>query len=190
MKKGLALMFACMLAITASAQEHLTFKGIAINGSLTSFVSKLKAQGFTETAKDNTSTVLEGEFGGRDCQIFINASQSTQTVYQAVVVLDKDNSWSSLKSTYSEYKSLLKSKYGSGTSYERFMSPYEEGDGYEMTAVRNDKCLYCTIYELQNGKILLTINDVYNGAVLLYYTDKINGNLADREKSTQQINDL
>ncbi|MBR5886534.1 MAG: hypothetical protein IKY93_07785, partial [Alistipes sp.] len=72
----------------------------------------------------------------------------------------------------------------------RFMSPYEEGDGYEMTAVRNDKCLYCTIYELQNGKILLTINDVYNGAVLLYYTDKINGNLADREKSTQQINDL
>lgn len=190
MKKILALMFSCMLTLTASAQEHLTFKGIPIDGKLTEFVNKLKAQGFIEIKVNNDSAIMKGDFSGKNCEIIMYASKKSNIVYQVGAILEKDDSWGVLKSTYDEYKSLLNSKYEEGQTIEFFKSPYEEGDGYEMTALRNNKCIYCTRYELQNGIITLLIAEVSNGSVALFYADKINEALAEREKSSQQISDL
>ena len=191
MKKILVLLLACMLSAIVSAQEHLTFKGIPIDGKLTAFISKLKAQGFQELGVVDNFALLKGDFGGEKCEIAIYASKNTNIVYQAVVILEESNSWASLKSTYREYKSLLKSKYGSGESYEDFSSPYYEGDGYEMTAIRCNKCTYFTKFNTYNGKISLHIGNISSGAaVVLYYEDKINNEIATREESSQRINDL
>jgi hypothetical protein len=85
---------------------------------------------------------------------------------------------------------LLRSKYGKGESYEDFESPYYEGDGYEMTAVRIGKCNYFTKYKLTNGMIIVAIAKIDKGSVLLYYTDSINDKIAKREKANQKLNDL
>ena len=51
--------------INIMAQEHLSFKGIPIEGSMTAFCQKLKAKGFTQMGRDNNVTMFTGDFTGR-----------------------------------------------------------------------------------------------------------------------------
>ena len=53
MKRILLTLCAVMLAVALQAQEHMSFKGISMGGNLSTFVSALKNQGFTQ----------EGQFG-------------------------------------------------------------------------------------------------------------------------------
>ena len=183
-------MFACVLSLTVTAQEHLTFKGIPIDGKLSTFINKLKSQGFSEKYTQEYSAILNGKFSGENCEVAVYASQNTKTVYKVVVVVEESNSWSSLKFTYKEFKSLLTSKYGKGSSYENFTSPYYDGDGYEMTALRTNRCTYFTEYNTNSGNISLIIGHLDEGAILLYYSDKFNSELAVQEESNLRISDL
>ena len=45
-----------------NAQDHLTFKGIPIEGSMTTFCQKLKSKGFTQMGKDKNITLFTGDF--------------------------------------------------------------------------------------------------------------------------------
>jgi len=47
MKKFIATLTVLFIAINIMAQEHLTFKGIPIEVSMTEFCQKLKTKGFT-----------------------------------------------------------------------------------------------------------------------------------------------
>lgn len=50
----------CLIALTSYAQggsEHLTFKGIPIEGSMTEFYQKLKAKGFTSIGSEQSCIV-------------------------------------------------------------------------------------------------------------------------------------
>ena len=190
MKKFLALMFSCMLTLTVSAQEHVTFKGIPIDGALTEFVNKLQDLGFKVNSSRNDCAQITGEFSSKICEIYIQASLISNTTYQVCVILKESDNWFDIRTTYDEYKKLLTSKYGTGRSIEDFVSPYYEGDGYEMTAIRKNKCQFLTIYELPNGTVVLGVASLKDGSVVLMYTDKINYELAEREKSSQQIGDL
>lgn len=42
------------------AQEHLSFKGIPIEGSMTEFCQKLKTKGFTSIGQETISLCLQG----------------------------------------------------------------------------------------------------------------------------------
>ena len=46
--KVLSFICGALLAVTATAQPHLSFKGIPITGSMTSFCQQLKNKGFTQ----------------------------------------------------------------------------------------------------------------------------------------------
>lgn len=190
MKKILALMFSCMLTLTVSAQEHLTFKGIPIDGALTEFVNKLQDIGFNVNSSSSDFAQIKGEFSGRICEIYILASPISNTTCQVSVILEESDNWFDIRTTYDDYKKLLTSKYGTGRSIENFVSPYYEGDGYEMTAIRKNKCQFFTRYELPNGNVVLGAASIKDGSVVLMYTDKINYELAEREESSQQIGDL
>jgi hypothetical protein len=190
MKKFLALLLACMLTLIVSAQEHLTFKGLPVDGTLTEFVSKLQDIGFKVNSSSSKFAQIKGEFSGQICEIYIQASLISNTTYQVTVVLKESDNWFDIRTTYDEYKKLLTSKYGTGTSIEKFVGSYYEGDGYEMTAVRQNKCQFLTIYELPNGKVALGVASLKEGSVVLMYSDKINYELAEREESKQRINDL
>jgi hypothetical protein len=191
MKKFLMFLFVCLLSITAYAQkEHLTFKGIPIDGKLTAFVNKLQDKGFKVNLSTSNFAQMEGEFSGKICEIYIQASLISNTTYQVHVLLEESDNWFEIRTTYNEYKKLLTSKYGAGNSKEDFMNPYYEGDGYEMTAIRKDKCRFFTMYELPNGKIALGIASIKDGSVLLIYSDKMNEELAEQEKVNQRKSDL
>ena len=68
MKKHLLtlVLFLCSFAICGFAQEHLSFKGIPIEGSMTAFCQKLKAKGFiTISGRINREYFNERLYGAR-----------------------------------------------------------------------------------------------------------------------------
>ena len=51
MKKIFTILAMLFAVINIMAQEHLSFKGIPIEGSITTFCQKLKTKGFTSDRK-------------------------------------------------------------------------------------------------------------------------------------------
>ena len=190
MKRFLLLMLCCIFSLSVSAQERQTFMGIPIDGSLTSFIDKLQAKGFTVSFADDDIAGLEGPFSGSTRTVWVYATPQTSKVYCVIVQLRTSKSWSSLKSTYSEFKQMLTNKYGEPYGSETFTRPYYEGDGYEMTALRNDKCSFVQLFETPTGTVMLYISDSSDGSVMLSYRDKINSDIYDAEQSSMKYNDL
>lgn len=186
MKRLIGLILLCALSLNVHAQEPLTFKGIPIDGNLSTFVEKVKNIGFKELLVSNHNAVVEGEFAGKQCRILIQASQTTDTVFSVGITLKEANKWDSLKYTYDEYKDLLTSKYGEGESFEHFTYPYDK-EGLEMIALMNNKCTYATFFDLPISRIFIMISYVSGGGnVSVVYTNKKNQALAEKEK----LNDL
>lgn len=61
MKKIYAILTMFLAVINIMAQEHLSFKGVPIEGSMTSFCQKLKAKGLTQIGTDNNITMFVGD---------------------------------------------------------------------------------------------------------------------------------
>ena len=66
MKKILITLTVLFAVIDIMAQEHLSFKGIPIEGSMTEFCQKLKSKGFTSNCenreRNNINFVFRGTF--------------------------------------------------------------------------------------------------------------------------------
>ena len=65
MKKILITLTVLFAVIDIMAQEHLSFKGIPIEGSMTEFCQKLKSKGFTSIGRENNITLFSGDCTGR-----------------------------------------------------------------------------------------------------------------------------
>ena len=128
MKRFLFLMISILFAYSTYAQqesEHLTFKGVPIDGSLASFTAKLKAEGFKMETIDGNAALMRGDFSGETCDIAIYSTENARNVYRVMVVFPETSTWASLESDYNKYKSSLTKKYGKPTSStEKFLSPY------------------------------------------------------------------
>lgn len=157
-------------------QEHMQFKGISMGLKLTDFASKLKSSGYVldKTYLDNDNIFFEGEFINEQAGIVI--MNDGQTVYAVMVNFEKTNQWSKLKRLYLSTKELLKTKYGDfATCTEEFDGSYSEGDGSEMSALFLGNCTYKTIWNLNNGNVVVAImKDDFLGRVSIVYFDKIN----------------
>lgn len=66
MKKIIITLTVLFAAINIMAQEHLSFKGIPIEGSMTEFCQKLRAKGFISIGQENNITLFSGDFTGRN----------------------------------------------------------------------------------------------------------------------------
>ena len=74
MKKILVTLTLLFAAINVMPQEHLSFKGVPIEGSMTEFCQKLKAKGFTSIGRENNITLFSGDFTGRKATIGVTAT--------------------------------------------------------------------------------------------------------------------
>lgn len=190
MKKLLFLILAFCSSVAAMAQNgHLEFKGVPIDGNIDNFVSELKKQGFEELHRLDAGAIMKGNFTGKDANIYILPSAKTKTVWKVSAQFGEDESWQDLKSYYFEYVKLYASKYGEPSNhFEFFSSPYYEGDGYELQALRKDKCNYLTAFELSNG--VITISITTQGKVSLSYEDSKNAEIMKQEKKSNALDDI
>lgn len=187
MKKIALALVASLIAFSAMAQEHLTFKSIPINGTIYQFSAKLKNDGFSDLRKDNDGRWYVGQFTGKKCQIMVKYTAVTETVYAVYVLFDDRTEWSMAKSDYFALKAALTKKYGEPQSIEEFDKYYKE-DGYEFMHMKDGHVTWESRYMTDLGRIYLYIRDqgVSRGCAIIQYLDAANS-----EKATNELtNDL
>lgn len=177
MKKALFTFIAFFMAISCIAQEHLTFKGIPIEGSMTSFCQKLKAKGFTQIGSKKNTTLFTGDFTGRTATIGVGASDDGKNVFSVVVLFDASKEWSTLINTYSYYKDLYTRKYGETSACIEKNPSIDDSNISLMAELHQGTVTWGSAWEVTGGDIEITIEKtagVYEGMVVIRYRDSQN----------------
>ena len=177
MKKFLISFALFFSTIFISAQEHLSFKGISIEGSLASFCEKLHTKGFKSVDSDNKFALLTGEFIGHEVTVGVSSIEDGKNVVSVIVFFEPSNQWNSLTTYYTNFKNLYTRKYGKPiVSNEN--NPAQTNDNTElMMEVYQGTVDYNSIWEIYGGTIQLTITTVpneYKAFVTIVYTNSQN----------------
>lgn len=182
MKKIILLLSFMWAAIALPAQEtneHLTFKGIPIDGTLKEFTTKLKQKGFTYIDSEEGAVMLSGDFAGyKNCMAVAVSPKEKDLVCKVAVVFPAWDKWSELESNYMSLKRMLTEKYGKPSKcVEEFQSflPLED-DNEKMYELQMDRCKYYSVFETGKGDIELQLSheSVMKCFVVLSYYDGIN----------------
>lgn len=106
------------------AQEHLSFKGIPIEGSMTEFCQKLKTKGFTSIGQENNISLFTGDFTGSEATVGVTATDDGKNVFAVVVLFEPSGEWNTLVNTYDYYKDLYTRKYGKPSISKEKIQPF------------------------------------------------------------------
>lgn len=168
------------------SSNHLSFKGVPIDGTLSEYVSKMKQKGFTHIGTEDGMALLTGDFAAyKQCMIGVVTLKQKDLVSKIAVVFPSCDTWSLLSSNYFSLKEMLTEKYGEPSEcverFDTYSEPQDDGD--KMDQVKSDRCKYYTIFETDNGEIQLSIDHdgVISCHVRLSYFDKINGEIIRKE---------
>lgn len=90
MKKIISIMFVLCLCMAASAQQHMKFMGIPLDGTIDNFAMKLKAKGVTYDAAKSKAAgqggrVFSGKFMGENATISVLYNPKSKIVFSAAV---------------------------------------------------------------------------------------------------------
>jgi hypothetical protein len=163
--------------ISLMAQEHLSFKGIPIEGSMTAFCQKLKAKGFTSIGSENNLTLFTGDFTGRNATVGVTATDDGKDVFAVVVLFDPSGEWNALVNTYDYYKDLYTRKYGKPSISKEKNPALSDSNTALMAEVHQGTVVYGSAWEVTGGDIQLSIeksSGVYKGMVMIRYRDSQN----------------
>ena len=147
MKKITTTLAVMLISIVSNAQ---VFMGISVSGPVASFNAQLRAKGFTMDALQSEGDlyVFNGTINTKDVEVVVITTPTSKLVKKIVVFYPKQESWYSLKSEFNNVFEVISKKYGQpDDNYAFFKSPYEEGDGYEMTAVGTENCFYLSAWK-------------------------------------------
>lgn len=177
MKKILIALTALFAAINIMAQEHLTFKGIPLEGSMTEFCQKLKAKGFTSIGHKNNMTFFTGDFTGREATVGVTATDDGKNVFAVLVFFDPSGKWNTLVNTYNYYKDLYIRKYGEPANSKEENPAYTNSNTALMHEVYQGTVEYYSEWKVKGGDIQLSIeksSGLYEGMVMIRYRDSQN----------------
>lgn len=189
-KLFLFLSFLFFTLYAYSQNSHLTFKGVPIDGSLDSYVVKMKAAGFEHIGTEDGIALLKGDFAGyRGCFIGVQTLRPRNLVHEITVVFPKQEEWPNLEYDYLKIKEMLTTKYGapSKCKEEFVQTPIYmdiKRDDHKMRELRDGRCEYYSVFTLDNGRISLEIRDTgfpYEAHIQLWYTDKTNESVIEAD---------
>lgn len=165
--------------------NHLTFKGVPIDGTLKNFVRRMEKAGFYQDGDKGGAAMLTGDFAGyKGCTVIVSTLDQKDLVSNITVWFPPRETWGDLSSDYFSLKKLLTKKYGKpSASQEKFQNDFLDDDGSRMRHVTFDECKYKSTFKTSKGTIILSIahqgnNDCY---VELRYFDKINSGIITNE---------
>lgn len=181
MKKHLTLFLACLVfAGNLFAQQHLSFKGVPINGTLKSYTDAMVKAGFHYEGTQDGVSLLTGDFAGyKGCVVGVSTLKNCDVVSHIAVLFPDKDTWSAVLSDYEHLKAMLTEKYGTPSdSQEKFTGYIGDYDNdFVMHALKAGEYVWYTTFTTELGDIELTImsGTEYNTAcVRLSYHDKAN----------------
>jgi hypothetical protein len=185
MKVLLITLSAILISLNLNAQtadnQHLMFKGVPIDGTLSEYVEKMKLNGFVVAASEPGTSLLQGDFAGyKDCFVGVVTMKQKDLVSRIKVMFPEREDWSSLYGNYVNLKDMLTQKYGQPTEVvEVFPSnPTVTDESLKFIYVSSGKCNYTTVFKTPSGEICLYLDHTeFKCFVGLTYTDKINGEI-------------
>ena len=187
MKRFLLAYLLTIFAAVCTAQNHLDFMGVPMTGRILDFTEKLKEKGFSITSAETNVVFMKGIFTEKTVDVGICSSPLTNEVCRIMIFFEAKDSWSTLKTEYNDLKRMYDLKYTLDKEFHFFKDPYNEGDGYEMQAVRSDKCRYSSFYNAASGNIHLEISKL--GSVVVVYEDSSNNSNKEQKETTTKIFD-
>lgn len=166
----------------SSTSNHLLFKGVPIDGTLSEYVTKMKQNGFEHIGTEDGVAMLSGEFARyKECLVGVSTLKQKDLVHKIAVLFPDHNKWSNLSGNYFDLKEMLTEKYGEPADV---TEKFERGstlddDNSKMYEVKFDRCKYHSIYETEKGTIQLSIEngEFMNCFVSLVYFDKVNSEI-------------
>lgn len=178
MKKVLLSFVVFLLTIVSCmAQKHLTFKGIPIEGSMSSFCQKLVAKGFAKVQGSDKTTMFTGDFTGRNATIGVTATDDGQNVFAVVVLFDTSKEWNVLVNTYDYYKGLYTRKYGEPKVFVEENPAGLDTNTSKMLQLYQGTVKWGSGWVVEGGEIEITIEkatEIYEGMVVIRYRDSQN----------------
>lgn len=169
------------LALCVFAQnEHLSFKGVPIDGTLNHYVQEMRQKGFTLVKTGKSEAILRGDFAGiKGCEVGVYTLDAMDLVSNIGVIFPYQITWARLEGDYQSLKRNLTSKYGRPTEcVEKFDNKYVDDDSDRMYALEFDKCHYYTIWSTELGDIELSLqrDESLRCYVFLKFFDRLNSN--------------
>lgn len=181
MKKHLTLFLACLVfAGNVFAQQHLSFKGVPINGTLKEYTDAMVKAGFHYELTQDFTALLTGDFAGyKNCTVGVSTLKNLDVVSRIAVLFPNKDTWSAVLANYETLKAMLTEKYGTPSySQEKFTGYVGDYDNnLVMHALKDDEYVWYTIFTTELGDIELSImaGTKYNTAMVrLSYYDKAN----------------
>ena len=173
MKKIISALFALCLCMAASAQQHLKFMGIPLDGTVDNFTLKLKAKGVTYDAAESKSAdagtrIFYGKFMGEKARFIVFYNYKSKIVFSAAVELN----YPTVESAHTPFVNLndqLQQKYPDATCKE-YKGPDGKADGFAFD-------IFDETGDNRIGFILQTLKSPSSGygvSIYLTYADKDN----------------
>lgn len=159
-----------------------------VAGTSELFIKHLEEKGFTQVGTLESSTSFIGKFANEIVKLTVLASPRTHTVCKVFVLFPEKDTWAELKEDYFKKKRLYDSKYVKNSDFEFFNFPYEDGDGYELKAVKSDKCNFCTFFDEVGGHI--TVEIAPSLQIKITYEDSENIKVAQEELEANAFDDI
>lgn len=186
MKKLLLTICTSLFCVLSYAQtEHLTFKGLPIDGNKQEFVKELKrCEYIVELGSDDC---LSGEFVGRACLVIIHSTPRTDIVCGVTVIFEQVyDAWSQIKSAYENLVWFYSKKYGDPIlDKKEFTGTWKDGDGHELFALKHDQCIYKTDFSYIKDDVLIgyvMIEMTNTCRIVINYYDTANVALMRKEQ--------
>lgn len=182
MKHHLPLFLACLVfAGNLFAQQHLSFKGVPINGTREYYTDTLIKSGFYYQGTTHSGiSLLGGDFAGyEDCLIGVYTLKNLNLVNRVAVFFPDRDTWSAVLGDYEHLKTMLTEKYGTPADSQEKFTGYigDNKNSLIMSALKNNKYVWYTTFTTELGDIKLSImagSKHDTAMVRLTYTDKAN----------------
>jgi hypothetical protein len=181
--KIIVLIFAiCIKSFVCYSQEFL---GIKPSGNKDYTIKQFVEKGFKFEYSLENASFLNGKINGNDFDLIIFNTPKSKQVYKFLVSLPKLSSFYSLKTQFDVYKVILIEKYGKPSDIRNhFFSPYEEGDGNELVALKSDRAFIAAYWYFPNSEIELKLSPTLETQI----SYQNNAGYKLKEKESNEIN--
>lgn len=139
-------------------EEHLSFKGVPINGTLKQYTAAMVKAGFKSEGTQDGLSLLSGDFAGfKGCIVGVSTLTNCDVVNRIAVLFPEKDTWSALMGDYEHLKDLLTEKYGEPDQVSERFTRNVYSDNARIYAVNEGEIEWYAVFSTDLGDIELTL---------------------------------